>query len=87
MHNLIIQIAGWVGSVLIVLAYFLNSFKKIDSSGKTYQFMNLFGAAGVGVNAFYHNALPAFGMEVIWMLIAFFALINIVIKKRQMINK
>jgi hypothetical protein len=76
-----IQTAGWIGTLLIVLAYFLVSFKKTNPGSKSYQLMNLFGAIGIGINVFYHQAWPAFAMEVIWALIAVFALVNI-LKRR-----
>ena len=38
------QILGWIGTFLVVLAYFLVSTKKIEATSKTYQFLNLFGA-------------------------------------------
>ena len=77
MPEIIIQIAGWAGTFLIVLAYFLVSFKKIDSGKKAYQLMNLFGAIGVRVNVFYHQAWPALVMEIVWAGIAVMALINL----------
>jgi len=43
--------------------------------------MNFFGAIGIGVNVFYHQAWPAFIMEVIWALIAVSALINLLKNK------
>ena len=77
MADILIQTAGWAGTFLIVLAYFLVSFKKIDSGKKAYQLMNLLGAIGVGVNVFYHQAWPALVMEIIWAGIAAIALINL----------
>ncbi len=77
MQEIFIQIAGWTGTFLIVMAYFLVSFKKIGPGKKAYQLMNLFGAIGVGVNVFYHQAWPALVMEIVWAAIAVFALINL----------
>lgn len=77
MPEIMIQTAGWLGTFLIVLAYFLVSFKKIDSGKKAYQLMNLFGAIGVGINVFFHQEWPALVMEVIWAGIAIVALINL----------
>lgn len=71
-----VQIAGWIGTILIVTAYFLLSFKKISSESKLYQLLNLTGAIGIGINVFYHQAWPAFVMEAVWALIAVFALVK-----------
>ncbi len=50
------QIAGWIGASLVVLAYFLVSYKKVQGDSRVYQLMNLVGAIGVGINASYEEA-------------------------------
>lgn len=72
----LIQIVGWVGTFLIVLAYFLVSYKKVDGSSKIYQGMNLLGAMGVGVNVFHQQAWPAVALQVVWGIIAIVALVR-----------
>jgi len=72
----LIQIVGWVGTFLIVFAYFLVSYKKVDGSSKIYRAMNLLGAIGVGVNVFYQQAWPAVALQVVWGIIAIVALIK-----------
>ena len=71
--DILIQISGWMGTLLIVAAYFLVSFKKMSTDKRIYQLMNLFGAIGIGINVFYHSAWPAFVMEIVWALIAILA--------------
>ena len=71
------QIIGWIGMILIVLAYFLVSTGKINSSNRNYQFLNLFGAIFVGINVFYQSAWPAFTLQVVWVMIAIFSLVKI----------
>lgn len=75
--DIIIQIFGWVGTLLIVSAYFLVSRKIVDAQSRAYQLMNLFGAIGVGMNVFYQEAWPALALQVIWGIIAILALISI----------
>ncbi len=70
----LIQTVGWVGTFLIVFAYFLVSYKKVDGSSKIYQAMNLLGAIGVGINVFHQQAWPAVALQVIWGIIAIVAL-------------
>lgn len=74
--EVIVQIVGWVGTVLIVLAYVLVSTKKMDGSNTYYQLINLFGALGVGVNVFYQEAWPALALQVVWGIIAVLALVR-----------
>ena len=71
-----IEIVGWLGTLLILTAYLLVSVKKIGPTSKTYQFLNLFGAVGVGINSLIHHALPSVGINLAWMLIATYALIR-----------
>lgn len=73
---MILEIIGWLGTGLVLVAYFLVSTKKLEPTSKTYQFLNLFGAIGVGVNSLIHRALPSVGINLAWMLIAIYALIR-----------
>lgn len=73
---MILEIIGWLGTGLILIAYFLVSIKKIEPTSKTYQLLNLFGAIGVGVNSLVHRAIPSVGINLAWMLIAICALIR-----------
>ena len=75
--DIIIQILGWAGTMLIVSAYFLLSRKIVDGQNRVYQFMNFFGAIGVGVNVFHQEAWPALALQVIWGTIAIITLIKI----------
>jgi len=70
------QIIGWIGTFLIVFAYFLVSSKGVSGNSKIYQTMNLFGAIGVGFNVFYQQAWPAVTLQIIWGVIAVVALIK-----------
>ncbi len=73
--EIIIQSVGWVGTFLIVLAYFLLvRYKKITEDSRIYQAMNLFGAVGVGINVFYQRAWPVVALQVVWGIIAIVAL-------------
>lgn len=76
MIQIFTQLVGWIGTVLLVAAYFLVSYNKISSSDSRYQLMNLVGAIGVGANVFYQQAWPAFAMQIIWGIIAVIALIK-----------
>ncbi len=68
---------GWIGTVLIVAAYFLVSTNRISATSKNYQLLNFFGAIAVGVNVFYQSAWPAFTLQVVWAIIAVFSLLKI----------
>ena len=70
------QIIGWIGTFLIVLAYFLVSTKKVDGQSKSYQTLNLLGAIAVGVNVLHQHAWPALALQIIWGVIAIVSLLK-----------
>lgn len=74
--EIFIQTVGWIGTGLIVLAYFLISRQYMTGKSKVYQFMNLFGAIGVGINVFHQEAWPALALQIIWGIIAIASLIR-----------
>ncbi len=74
--QIILEILGWIGTFLIVWAYYLISTKKLDFTSKTYHYLNLFGAIGVGVNVLYKQSWPAVALEVVWISITVMALIK-----------
>lgn len=74
--QLLIQIIGWVGTFLILLAYYLVSNNKVDGKSVMYQAMNLVGAICMGINVFYQQAWPAVALQTIWGVIAIISLIK-----------
>ncbi len=73
--ELFFQTAGWIGTILCLVAYFLVSREYVTSKSRSYALMNLFGALGIGLNVFHHQAWPAVTLEVIWGAIAIFSLL------------
>ncbi len=70
----IVEIAGWTGATLILLAYLLLSMGRLTGQSALYQGMNVVGAAGFIVNGWWHGALPSAALNVIWMMIGAVAL-------------
>jgi hypothetical protein len=62
-----VELAGWAGAVLILLAYLLLSMGKLTGQSLVYQSMNVVGAAGFIVNGWWHGSLPSTALNVIWM--------------------
>ena len=73
---LVFDIIGWSGSIMVVIAYFLLSAKKIKP-GLTYQLLNLFSAILMAIGLFPYNAWFSFALQVVWALIAVFAIVKI----------
>jgi hypothetical protein len=71
-----IEIIGWLGTGLILSAYFLLEANKLEETDKKYQLMNICGALFIGLNAFSKNAWPIVFLQIVWILIALAALIK-----------
>ncbi len=68
--NILPTIAGWIGMILILIAYYLVSIKKVTGESRFYQSLNFFGALGIIYNTFVQQAWPAMTLNVVWALIA-----------------
>jgi hypothetical protein len=76
MLNIIIEVMGWISSILIVGAYFFNIQGKLASDDKRYILANLIGGIGFIVNTIYHHAYPSAMVNVVWVIIAIGALLK-----------
>jgi hypothetical protein len=72
--RMLIEVLGWAGMALILGAYGLLSAGRVASDSKTYQFMNIAGAAGFIVNSGANGAYPSAALNVCWIAIGFYAL-------------
>jgi len=72
--NILIEISGWIGTILVLSAYYLVTHDKIEGEERVYQLMNLLGAICLGVNVFYWKSWPSFGLQIVWGLIAIISL-------------
>ncbi|WP_430467760.1 CBU_0592 family membrane protein [Winogradskyella ouciana] len=67
--RLLIDILGWSGSGLIILAYALTLIenkKYLDHS----KYLNLLGGLLIAINCYYYNAIPPFVTNLLWSVIA-----------------
>ena len=78
-----IEVAGWAGALLILLAYLFLSAGRLTGQSLVYQGMNVAGAAGFIVNGWWHGALPSAVLNVIWMMIGTIALWRILARRRK----
>jgi hypothetical protein len=77
--GLIIDILGWIGSGMYLLAFALNSAKKVKSDSYAYQGMNIFAGVVMTYYTFVHEAYSATALNSIWAIIGVVTLMN---KKR-----
>ena len=81
---MIIEILGWMGSVMVILAYALNIYKRLTSDSVLYYFLNIAGSSLLIINTLYHHAIPSMTVNCVWILIAIVAIFN---KSRQANSK
>ena len=68
------DLAGFVGVLLIVVAYLLLQLNKLPSSAPSYSLLNAVGALLVMVSLLFDFNLSAFLMEAFWFLISLLGL-------------
>lgn len=66
-----------LGVSLLLIAFFLQSFKFIKAETYTYCFLNLFGAAIAGYASWLIPFIPFVILESVWCLVALFGLIKL----------
>ena len=72
--HLFIQILGWTGSVLFLLAYALVSLKKADGDSLLYQGMNIVAGAFLVIYTFTLGAYATTALNAVWVAIGLFTL-------------
>jgi len=61
---------GFIGTFMVLAAFFLLQARRLSGIGLTYQLLNLVGAMGVLVSVIVNFNAPVFFMQVAWILIA-----------------
>ncbi|HYD05017.1 MAG TPA: hypothetical protein VEC60_04790 [Reyranella sp.] len=69
MQSLLIEAAGWIGAALILGSYVLVSMGKLSGRSRTFQWMNVVGAAGFVINSGWHGAIPSTALNALWLLV------------------
>jgi len=68
------DLLGWVGTILYLIAYYLVSIKKVEGDSLSYQSMNIVAGILLVINTFYWRAYPSLGLNAAWILIGVFTL-------------
>jgi hypothetical protein len=68
--NILVEILGWIGSILIVGSYALNITGRLTTTSKLYVLANIIGGLFFVVNTYYHQAYPSMFVNIIWVIIA-----------------
>ena len=81
--NLFIETIGWIGSILILLAYGLNSYQKIKSDSLGFYLINLLGGVFLIVYAIYKDASANAFINIVWVIVAVIAIVRLFLRKKS----
>lgn len=70
----IIEIIGWLGAAILVIAYGFVSYGLFDARSRAYQALNIVAGVLLAANSVWHHAWPSVAVNVIWTGIALGAL-------------
>jgi lipid-A-disaccharide synthase-like uncharacterized protein len=79
MKNIITQLLGWIGVLLILTAYFLITFGFLTTAHPIYPVLNLMGSLFVLIEALSKKDYQPVLLNIVWLLIAFLALVKLVL--------
>ncbi len=74
--SLAIEVIGWIGAAMILVAYLLLSAGRLPARSTLYQGLNLVGAVFFVLNSGWNGAVPSAALNVVWAGIAVFALVR-----------
>lgn len=73
---MLVDIAGWIGVVVLLIAYGLVSTKRMEGDDVGYQVLNIVGAILLVINSSHYGAYPSVGVNIVWTAIAIYALVR-----------
>jgi hypothetical protein len=76
MNELLVDIIGWLGAVLIVGSYALNMYGKLAANSYPYIWANIVGAIFFAVNSYSHDAMPSVAVNIVWIAFAVISLVK-----------
>ncbi len=72
--KLTVDVIGWFAAGAVLAAYALVSTDKVKAASYSYQGLNFVGGLGLAVNTFYYMSYPSTALNVVWALIAVYAI-------------
>jgi len=74
MLNLLVEVGGWAGALLVLTAYGLLTLERVTQASALYRWLNAAGSAGLIVNAVWNGAYPAAFLNVVWLAVTLYSL-------------
>jgi len=79
----IVDIAGWIGMVVILAAYGMVSAKRMEGDSLRYQVLNIIGAGLLTYNSYYFHAYPSVVVNLVWVIIGSYTMAHKGLKGRH----
>ena len=76
MASWIIEVVGWSGTVLVLLAFLLLQIRRVGPGSGTYLSMNFFGGLFIGLNSYFNGAVPSVALNFAWVGIAVYGMVR-----------
>ncbi len=77
MDALVFDVLGWIGAILLLLAYAAVSFGRLKGDSSAYQYLNIVASVLLLINTIYYGAYPSSFVNGVWTVIAIVAIISI----------
>ena len=74
-NTIMIDVGGWIGVALLLIAYALVSTRRLAGDSTIYQLLNVAGSVLLIINSFFYGAYPSVGINIAWIAIALSALL------------
>ena len=78
-----VEICGWLGAVLVLLAYYFNTTEILKTKSLSYQLINVIGAALLIYYTYHRGAFASMAVNLIWTFIGLCSLKSIVLKDKK----
>ena len=75
--DILIEMAGWLGALLVLGAYLLVTTGRVSGKSALFQSMNALGSALFILNTWWHGAIPSMVLNIVWLAIGTVALARI----------
>ncbi len=76
----LINTIGWIGTILLIGAYTLNSFGFISSTGIIYALTNFFAALFLGIRVYADRNWSNLALEFFWISVATINIVRIILQ-------
>ena len=79
--KIFVDVLGWTGSALVLIAYYLVSTQRIDSKNYVFHVLNSLGSACLIANTLFYRTYPVVTLNLIWLGIGISSLVKIYRRK------